>query len=71
MAMPTEPIPFESHVDSLAYAAGKPVASGRMRQLPEDFQVTEIPLLEPDGEGEHVWLWIRKRGENTQHVAEL
>jgi tRNA pseudouridine13 synthase len=71
MAMPTEPVPFESHVASLAYASGKPVASGRMRQIPEDFQVTEIPLLEPDGEGEHVWLWIRKRGENTQHVAEL
>jgi tRNA pseudouridine13 synthase len=68
--MPTESIPFESHVASLAYASGKPVVSGRMRQLPEDFQVTEIPLLEPNGEGEHVWLWIRKRGENTQYVAE-
>jgi tRNA pseudouridine13 synthase len=26
-------------------------------------------LLEPDGEGEHVWLWIRKRNENTPWVA--
>jgi tRNA pseudouridine13 synthase len=63
--------PYESHVDSLAYAGEKPVASACLRQLPEDFQVTEIPLLQPDGEGEHVWLWIRKRSENTQHVAEL
>jgi len=41
-----------------------------MRLHPEDFRVTEIPLLEPDGAGEHVWLWIRKRGENTLYVAE-
>jgi len=70
-SMTAETTPYESHVDSLAYANGKPVASARMRQCPEDFRVTEIPLLEPDGEGEHVWLWIRKRNENTQHVAEL
>lgn len=69
--MSGERIPYESHVDSLAYAGGKPAASARLRQSPEDFQVTEIPLLQPDGEGEHVWLWIRKRNENTQHVAEL
>jgi tRNA pseudouridine13 synthase len=69
--MSIEPVPFGSHVSSLAYASGKPAACGRMRQFPEDFQVTEIPLLEPDGDGEHVWLWVRKRDENTQHVAEL
>ena len=69
--MSAEKSPYESHVNSLAYARGKPASSARMRQCPEDFRVTEIPLLEPDGEGEHVWLWIRKRNENTQHVAEL
>ena len=61
--------PFDSPTASLAYAWGKPAATGRMRQHPEDFQVTEIPLLEPDGAGEHVWLWIRKRNENTLDVA--
>lgn len=69
--MPAEPVSFEQHVESLAYAGGKPGTGARIRQYPEDFQVTEIPLLEPDGDGEHVWLWIRKRGENTQRVAEL
>ena len=68
--MPTESISFDSPTASLDYAWGKPLVTGRMRQYPEDFQVTEIPLLEPDGEGEHVWLWIRKRGENTLYVAE-
>jgi len=61
---------LDAAIHALAYAWGKPLATGRIRQHPEDFQVTEIPLLEPDGEGEHVWLWIRKRGENTLYVAE-
>jgi len=61
---------LDTAIHALAYAWGKPAATGRIRQSPEDFQVTEIPLLEPDGAGEHVWLWIRKRGENTLYVAE-
>ena len=67
--MPINPASFDSPTASLAYAWGKPLATGRLRQHPEDFQVTEIPLLEPDGAGEHVWLWIRKCNENTHDVA--
>ena len=61
---------LDAAIHALAYARGKPPASGRLRRDPEDFRVTEIPLLEPDGEGEHVWLWRRKRGEKTLYVAE-
>jgi tRNA pseudouridine13 synthase len=43
--------------------------AGRLRTCPEDFQVAELPLAEPSGEGEHVWLLIRKRMENTATVA--
>jgi tRNA pseudouridine13 synthase len=55
----------------LAYAYGGPPVSARLRVSPEDFQVRELPLVEPDGSGEHAWLWIRKRNENTDHVAGL
>jgi len=61
---------LDQAIHSLAFASGKPTATGRLRQAPEDFCVTEIPLVEPDGEGEHVWLWIRKSTENTQWVAD-
>jgi tRNA pseudouridine13 synthase len=61
---------LDQAIHALAYAFGKPTTTGRLRQIPEDFCVTEIPLLEPEGEGEHVWLWIRKSTENTQWVAE-
>lgn len=60
---------LDAAIQTLACAWGKPAASGRLRRHPEDFRVTEIPLLEPDGAGEHVWLWIRKRNENTLDVA--
>jgi len=40
-----------------------------MRTVVEDFQVVEVPLVSPVGEGEHSWLWVRKRGSNTAWVA--
>ncbi|EKE84791.1 tRNA pseudouridine(13) synthase TruD [Idiomarina xiamenensis] len=36
----------------------------------EDFQVTELLDVDDDGEGEHQWLWVKKRGANTRFVAE-
>ena len=61
---------LDQAIDSLGYAYGQPEVTARLRLLPEDFCVTEIPLVQPDGEGEHVWLWLRKRNENTPRVAE-
>jgi tRNA pseudouridine13 synthase len=47
----------------------KPAATARLRATPEDFQVWELPLIEPQGTGSHLWLEVRKRGANTQWVA--
>ena len=41
----------------------------RIRSLPEDFQVEEIPYETPSGEGPHAWIWIEKRLRNTADVA--
>lgn len=54
---------------SLPYAYGGPAGAGRLRVEPEDFVVREMPICEPDGAGEHVWLWVRKRNANTEWVA--
>lgn len=43
--------------------------TGIIRTHPEDFQVDEIPVFEPSGQGEHVFLHIKKTGENTDWVA--
>ena len=60
---------LDTAVHDLGFAWGIPPASGHLRSIPEDFLVHEIPLVEPAGEGEHVWLLIRKRQENTEQVA--
>ena len=43
--------------------------SARMKVLPEDFVVEEIVDIERSGEGEHCWLYIRKRNCNTEWLA--
>lgn len=56
-------------LDELAYAHGGPVVSARLRHLPEDFIVEEVATCRPYGEGEHAWLLVQKRGQNTEWVA--
>ncbi len=51
------------------HAWGTPSASATLRTTPEDFIVEESPLAEPDGAGEHHYLWIQKRQANTEWVA--
>ncbi len=47
-------------------------AGGTWKASPEDFQVTEIPIVVPTGSGEHQWLRIEKVGLTTLDVvAEL
>lgn len=52
--------------------AGQPVLhSGLIKAEPEDFQVWELPTGLPDGEGEHLWVKVRKRDWNTPPVASM
>jgi len=39
---------------------------GRIKQEPEDFDVEEIPAYEPSGQGDHLYLWIEKRGMGAE-----
>lgn len=48
---------------------GIPGIGGRVRTLPEDFQVEERPLYLPCGEGEHLYLRITKRGLSTPDLV--
>jgi tRNA pseudouridine13 synthase len=66
---PPLPRTLDSAIHGHPFAAGRPDAGGRVRITPEDFEVRELPLVEPAGVGEHAWLWIRKSGENTEDVA--
>lgn len=52
------------------YQYPKLAISGQFKAKPEDFQVTEQLGYEPIGEGEHIYLWVRKTGLNTAYLAE-
>ena len=51
--------------------AGRAAGQGLIRQQAADFVVDEIIEMEPEEGGEHLWLRVRKTGENTEHVARL
>ena len=55
---------------SLARANSLAVScSASIRHQHGSFQVDEVLPFQPDGEGGHVWLKIRKRGINTDWLA--
>ena len=51
-------------------AGGEPPASALIRARPEDFEVTEELGFELAGEGEHVFLYLQKRGLNTMELLQ-
>lgn len=53
----------------LPRAHGHPPLAAELRRSPEDFRVEEVLGYEADGTGEHVLLWVEKRGANTEWVA--
>ncbi|HEM7510456.1 TPA: tRNA pseudouridine(13) synthase TruD [Providencia rettgeri] len=55
---------------NVQYLHGKPLSSGTLKSVPEDFIVKEDLGFELDGEGEHVMVRVEKTGCNTLFVAE-
>ncbi|HLQ43836.1 MAG TPA: tRNA pseudouridine(13) synthase TruD [Planctomycetaceae bacterium] len=59
--------------DGPLVTADLPGIGGKLKALPEDFVVEEIPAYEPSGDGEHLFLWIEKTGvaadELTRHLS--
>lgn len=58
-------------LENLPHALGGPVAIATLRAEPEDFRVDELSGFEPSGEGEHLFLQVQKRNQNTAWVAGL
>jgi tRNA pseudouridine13 synthase len=45
-----------------------PGTGGKIKTIPEHFQVDEIPVYKPSGEGEHLFINITKKGITTKEV---
>ncbi len=46
-----------------------PGIGGRIRVRDEDFEVEEVPSYEPSGSGDHLYLWVEKRGIAPEFFA--
>lgn len=57
---------FDAQVSAPVYLTRDvPGLGGLIKQRDEDFLVDEVPLYEPCGEGEHIYLYVEKRGLST------
>jgi tRNA pseudouridine13 synthase len=50
-------------------AYGPVCGSAVLKAVAEDFQVEEVLDIPLSGEGEHLWLWVEKRGLNTEEAV--
>ena len=46
-----------------------PGVGGRIRVHDDDFDVEEVPSYEPSGSGEHLYIWVEKRGIAPEFFA--
>lgn len=54
---------------TLPFAHQGPPLQAALRQSADDFAVDELQAIDADGEGDHAWLLVRKRGANTDWLA--
>ena len=52
-------------------AYGAPLGQAVLKATAEDFQVDEVLDIPLTGSGEHLWLWVEKRGLNTEEAARI
>jgi tRNA pseudouridine13 synthase len=50
-------------------ADGEACGQAVLKATAEDFQVDEVLDIPLSGNGEHLWLWVEKRGLNTEEAA--
>src|SRR6516164_9652091 len=50
-------------------SAGLPGIGGRIKSVPEDFEVEEIPAYQPSGSGDFLYLWLEKRDMGAEYFA--
>ncbi|MGO2133550.1 MAG: tRNA pseudouridine(13) synthase TruD [Halomonas sp.] len=64
-----DPIEWPPRWPSVLDAEFGPPPAGEYRMTAEDFCVEEVLGFVPEGEGEHLWLWLEKRDLTTAMVA--
>ncbi len=60
-------MPFDPLASPPLMTADLPGIGGRIKTVPEDFEVEEVPAYQPSGEGGFLYLWIEKRGMGAEY----
>lgn len=63
------PLTFDPLTPPPLATADLPGIGGRIKTEIEDFEVEEIPAYQPSGTGEHLYLWIEKRGLGAEYFV--
>jgi len=66
-----EPLPPTRVLAGVEGTSLSPPIGGVIKARPDDFMVDELPLYEPCGEGEHLYLRVRKAGMAHVEVVQL
>jgi tRNA pseudouridine13 synthase len=69
---PAAELDFGAGVAAPVYLTGDiPGIGGAIKQHDEDFMVDEIPLYEPSGSGEYIYMYVEKRGLSTIQMRDI
>ncbi|MFO0828039.1 MAG: tRNA pseudouridine(13) synthase TruD [Phycisphaerales bacterium] len=68
--MPVEQIPADDPLPRRRLLA-TPLLDASIKDRPEDFLVDELPLYEPSGSGEHLYLGVQKQGMPHSEMIEV
>src|SRR4051812_9527981 len=49
--------------------ADLPGIGGRLKTVPEDFDVEEVPAYQPSGSGDFLYLWLEKRDMGAEYFT--
>jgi tRNA pseudouridine13 synthase len=76
LSNPMSPLSFDPSLFSTGVASPTYLThdilgiGGTLKQRPDDFLVEEIPLYPPAGEGEHIYMFVEKRGLSTLQLRD-
>jgi tRNA pseudouridine13 synthase len=62
-------MPFDPLRPPPLLTADLPGIGGRIKVVPEDFEVEEVPAYQPSGEGDFLYLWVEKRDMGAEYFA--
>ncbi len=62
-------MPFDPLAPPPLVTAALPGIGGRIKQVPEDFEVEEIPAYQASGSGAFLYLWVEKRAMGAEYFT--